>query len=153
MRTESGPSSREIKTESDLQKFLESAEAVVVSYVSSGNDKLKEWYNKGADTLKEELRFGHVTDEKLAEKYKDKVMLHRPKRLHNKFEPESVTFDDTIKDLKSGIQSAIHGLVGHRTTANQGAFKGPLMTVYYDLDYERNPKGSNYWRNRILKVN
>jgi len=43
-------------------------------------------------------------------------------------------------------------LVGHRTTSNAANFKGPLLTVYYDIDYQKNPKGSNYWRNRILKT-
>lgn len=23
-----------------------------------------------------------------------------------------------------------------------------LLVAYYDVDYEKNPKGSNYWRNR-----
>lgn len=23
-----------------------------------------------------------------------------------------------------------------------------LLVAYYDVDYKRNPKGSNYWRNR-----
>ena len=26
------------------------------------------------------------------------------------------------------------------------------MTVYYDVDYIKNAKGTNYWRNRVLKV-
>ena len=26
------------------------------------------------------------------------------------------------------------------------------MTVFYDVDYVKNPKGTNYWRNRVLKV-
>lgn len=25
-----------------------------------------------------------------------------------------------------------------------------LLVAYYDVDYERNPKGSNYWRNRLV---
>uniref|UniRef100_A0A8C2Q4P8 protein disulfide-isomerase n=1 Tax=Cyprinus carpio TaxID=7962 RepID=A0A8C2Q4P8_CYPCA len=27
-----------------------------------------------------------------------------------------------------------------------------LLVAYYDVDYEKNPKGSNYWRNRVMKV-
>lgn len=26
------------------------------------------------------------------------------------------------------------------------------MIAYYGVDYVKNPKGTNYWRNRILKV-
>lgn len=27
-----------------------------------------------------------------------------------------------------------------------------LLVAYYDVDYERNPKGSNYWRNRLVPL-
>ena len=40
------------------------------------------------------------------------------------------------------------GLAGLRTTENAVLFEKPLVVVYFDIDYERNPKGSNYWRNR-----
>lgn len=45
-----------------------------------------------------------------------------------------------------------HGLVGHRTVDNSAKFKQPLVVAYYGVDYVKNPKGTNYWRNRILKV-
>ena len=41
-----------------------------------------------------------------------------------------------------------HGLTGHRTTSNQEQFKRPLVVAYYDVDYVKNTKGTNYWRNR-----
>lgn len=28
-----------------------------------------------------------------------------------------------------------------------------LLVAYYDVDYKRNPKGSNYWRNRYSSLN
>ena len=31
-------------------------------------------------------------------------------------------------------------------------FKNPQVISYYSVDYVKNPKGTNYWRNRILKV-
>lgn len=45
-----------------------------------------------------------------------------------------------------------HGLVGHRKPDNREDFKNPLIVGYYTVDYLKNPKGTNYWRNRILKV-
>jgi hypothetical protein len=42
-----------------------------------------------------------------------------------------------------------HGLVGYRTNSNSGQFKTPLVVVYYDVDYVKNVKGTNYWRNRF----
>jgi len=31
-------------------------------------------------------------------------------------------------------------------------FNNPLVIAYYNVDYAKNPKGTNYWRNRVLKV-
>ena len=45
-----------------------------------------------------------------------------------------------------------HGLVGHRTVDNAAKFKQPMVVAYYGVDYVKNTKGTNYWRNRILKV-
>ena len=41
---------------------------------------------------------------------------------------------------------------GHRSTANADQFEKPVVVVYYNVDYEKDPKGTNYWRNRVLKV-
>lgn len=35
------------------------------------------------------------------------------------------------------------------TDDNKDQLKGKdLLVAYYDVDYDKNPKGSNYWRNR-----
>lgn len=45
-----------------------------------------------------------------------------------------------------------HGLVGLRTRDSSADFKNPFVVAYYSVDYTKNPKGTNYWRNRVLKV-
>ncbi|XP_013793250.2 protein disulfide-isomerase A3-like, partial [Limulus polyphemus] len=45
-----------------------------------------------------------------------------------------------------------HGLAGHRTQENFLQFKSPLVVAYFNVDYDKNTKGTNYWRNRIMKV-
>lgn len=41
------------------------------------------------------------------------------------------------------------GICPHMTPENRDQLrKRDLLTAFYDLDYLRNPKGSNYWRNR-----
>ena len=45
-----------------------------------------------------------------------------------------------------------HGLAGHRTSSNGEQFKKPLVVVYYDVDYVKNVKGTNYWRNRYREL-
>lgn len=43
-------------------------------------------------------------------------------------------------------------MVGHRTRDAAPDFKHPHVIAYYAVDYSKNAKGTNYWRNRILKV-
>lgn len=43
-------------------------------------------------------------------------------------------------------------MVGHRHRENINDFQNPLVVAYYAVDYVKNVKGTNYWRNRILKV-
>lgn len=41
------------------------------------------------------------------------------------------------------------GICPHMTEDNKEMIQGKdLLVAYYDVDYEKNPKGSNYWRNR-----
>uniref|UniRef100_A0A8C6YDJ1 Protein disulfide-isomerase A3 n=1 Tax=Naja naja TaxID=35670 RepID=A0A8C6YDJ1_NAJNA len=45
------------------------------------------------------------------------------------------------------------GLCPHMTEDNKELIQGKdILVAYYDVDYEKNPKGSNYWRNRVMKV-
>lgn len=58
----------------------------------------------------------------------------------------------TKEDLNEFVKKNFHGLVGHRTRDTAPDFKNPLVVAYFAVDYVKNPKGTNYWRNRILKV-
>ena len=82
------------------------------------------------------------------------VVLIRPKNLRSKFEDAEVKYDGKMeKDaLVKWVKSNYHGLCGHRTTDNAKDFQIPLVTAYYDVDYAKNAKGTNYWRNRVMKV-
>uniref|UniRef100_A0A8C7QGB3 protein disulfide-isomerase n=1 Tax=Oncorhynchus mykiss TaxID=8022 RepID=A0A8C7QGB3_ONCMY len=61
------------------------------------------------------------------------------------------TIDMTL-GLKHGVDTDF-GMCPHLTNENRDKLKGQdLLTAYYDLDYLQNPKGTNYWRNRVMKV-
>ena len=45
------------------------------------------------------------------------------------------------------------GIAGVRNRDNEKFFdKKPLVVVYFNVDYVRNAKGSNYWRNRSVHL-
>lgn len=154
MRSQVGPSSKELTSADAVEAFLGASEVGVVYF--GGDSKLKDAFMKLADKLRESVRFGHSLDTAVNEKYgySDVVVLFRPKHLENKFEPSSVVFEGSADktELDSFIKENFHGLVGHRTQDTAQDFKPPVVVAYYSVDYVKNIKGTNYWRNRILKV-
>lgn len=105
------------------------------------------------------------------------VLLFRPPRLNSKFEDSVVKYTETVStsSLRTFIRDNVYvckdafpftisvfpnlyllsfpsrrfGLCPHLTTENKDSLReGNLLTAYYGVDYLRNPKGTNYWRNR-----
>lgn len=147
-----GAASKELSS-ADFEKFLEKPEVSVVAFLTEGGS-LKPVFEKLSDKLREKVRFGHTSDADLLKKHGDDVLvLFRPKHLKNTFEDSSVQTDSTDRaEIEKFIKDNYHGLVGHRTTENVAEFKAPLIVAYYNVDYVKNVKGTNYWRNRVMKI-
>jgi len=163
MRGQVGPASKQYDSADKLSAALEKAkEVLVLGLFSSSSDSLHSKFLKAADRLRESVNFGHVfTDSvsgvsdlkavKALSASVPSVVLVRPAEMKNKFEPNHVVYDGD-GDIDVWVKKNLHGIVGHRTQNNMGDFKQPIIVAYYDVDYIKNPKGTNYWRNRILKV-
>lgn len=154
MRAQVGPSSKDILTVEAYEAFLKVQEPTVFGFFKKESD-LKGVFLKYADKQREKLRFGHSSDPAVLKKVDetDAIILFRAPQLANKIEPSFVKF--TGKDsnaLAEFVKTNLHGLVGLRTRDTMNDFKNPLVVAYYAVDYVKNPKGTNYWRNRILKV-
>ncbi|KAJ2948031.1 hypothetical protein O0L34_g9829 [Tuta absoluta] len=152
MRAQVGPSSKDLLTVEDYENYLNKDEVVVIGFFEKETD-LKGEFLKNADKMREETVFAHTSAKDVLDKagYKDNVVLFRPKRLQNKFEDSSVVYNGE-GSIKAFIKENSHGLVGVRQKSNAQDFSNPLVVAYYDVDYVKNPKGTNYWRNRVLKV-
>jgi protein disulfide isomerase family A protein 3 len=146
MKAQVGPSSFELKNAKDVEKLLTKSDVVIITY-----DEDNKEFQKVADAMREKAVFGHYVGSDAKEKG---IWLHRPTHLHSKLEDGKVKYDgDVSKDaLNKWITKNFHGLVGHRTTDNAKDFGSPIVISYYDVDYVKNVKGTNYWRNRIMKV-
>ncbi|XP_037074243.1 LOW QUALITY PROTEIN: protein disulfide-isomerase A3-like [Pollicipes pollicipes] len=152
MQAQVGPASQEL-TADNIEKFLAKDEVGVIGFLKEGGD-LKSVFEKVSDKLREKVRFGHTSEASLLKQYgEDVIVLFRPKHLKNTFEESSVQTDSTDRaEIEKFIKVNYHGLAGHRTTENAADFKAPLIIAYYNVDYVKNPKGTNYWRNRVMKV-
>jgi protein disulfide isomerase family A protein 3 len=156
MRGQAGPSAKELKNLKDFEKFIESEDASVIG-VFEGESKLKDSFLKVADTERDRFRFGYTSNPEIIKKtgYSDDIVVYVPKKLHNKFDTNEFKYDgnyDTDK-IKDFLLHDTTGLAGVRTQGNSFQYdRRPLFVVYYNVDYVKDPKGSNYWRNRVLKV-
>lgn len=165
MRSLAGPASKELKSFSAVQKLYASAKSVLVlGLFKSSDDSLYSQYIETANQNRELASFVHIFEEKASDSFdklislvSDKsikvpsIVLARPSFYRSKFEPDFVVYDSSDV-LKDWIQDNSHGIVRSRTQANARDLKAPYVIVYYNVDYDKDPKGTNYWRNRVLKV-
>lgn len=154
MRAQVGPASKDLLTVQAFEDFLKVPDSAVIGFFEKETD-LKGVFLKFSDSHREQYRFGHSSAADVLTKagQTDAIVLFRAQQLRNKFEPESIVFTGQTKvELDEFVKANLHGLVGHRTRENSNDFKHPLVTAYYGVDYIKNVKGTNYWRNRVLKV-
>jgi len=157
MKKNAGPSSVELRDSEHLEKKLADAEDVVVVGFFSSNDALKISFMKAADQKRNDFAFAHTTDDAVMEKagHKDVIVLFRPKHMHAKFEDPSVVLSDadaSSEDIVLFVKKNEAGLVGQVKPATDENYKRPFITVYYRVDWKRDPKGTRYWRNRVARV-
>ncbi|XP_052793206.1 protein disulfide-isomerase A3-like [Mya arenaria] len=156
MRSKAGPASKELKTVADAEKFVASSEYGIIGFFSSEDNDAAKTFQKVATSMNSEMRFAHSYNEDINKKYavNDDIVLFQPKRLQSKFEDAQRKYNDdmTVFKVKNWISANSQGLCGHRTTDNADKFSKPTVVAYYDVDYVKNVKGTNYWRNRVMKV-
>ncbi|XP_078539409.1 protein disulfide-isomerase A3 [Lissotriton helveticus] len=154
-----GPASVDLRSVEEFEKFVGDKDASVIGFFRElyGSDHSE--YLKAANTLRDNYRFAHTDEDDLVKKYEPDgkgIILFRPAHLANKFEDSSVSYaEDKISSnrIKTFIQENILGICPHMTEDNKDQIQGKdLLVAYYDVDYEKNPKGSNYWRNRVMMV-
>jgi len=157
MKAQVGPASQELTEAGMAEAMLAQFPDVVVMGLGPADSKLQATFQKVAAKMREDVKFAHSSAADVLAKlgHEDAVVLYRPKNLQNKFEDSSVVYSGDATDktaLGNWITANYHGLCGVRTTDNVKDFKNPLVVAYYGVDYVKNPKGTNYWRNRVLKV-
>ncbi|XP_067093619.1 protein disulfide isomerase family A, member 7 [Osmerus mordax] len=158
MKKQAGPSSVPLHTEEALNNFVNNFEASVVGFFSSGDSPQLAEFLKASSSMRDSYRFGHTTDLGLGLSHgveSESVLLFRPPRLSSKFEESVAKFGEDVSTaaLRQFIKDNVFGLCPHLTPENRENLRGlDLLTAYFNVDYHRNIKGTNYWRNRVMKV-
>lgn len=156
MSSKAGPTSKELTSVADAEKFTSKKDYVVVGFFTDGKSQLATAFQKAADAMSTDVKFAHTTEKAILDKFgfSDNVVLFQPKQLRSKFEDAQQKYSgsSSTDKIKSWLADSLTGLCGHRTQGNADKFKKPLVIAYYDVDYDKNEKGTNYWRNRVMKV-
>jgi len=150
---QAAPAYKELNTPEALEKFLTYPDGVVVGYFAAKHSWVKT-FQKAADSLRDDYRFGIVTNEDMLATYKNQVVFHRAQRLQSKFEPSEVVMPEQAPNkanMGEFVREHFFGKCAHATADNFGKMEKPLVLVMYEVDYAKNLKGTNYWRNRVVK--
>lgn len=67
MQSQVGPSSKDLKSVGDFEKFIDKDDAVVVGFFET-ESSLKDAFLKAADKLREKVRFGHTLNQEVLDK-------------------------------------------------------------------------------------
>uniref|UniRef100_A0A4W4GCZ6 Protein disulfide-isomerase n=1 Tax=Electrophorus electricus TaxID=8005 RepID=A0A4W4GCZ6_ELEEL len=158
MKKQAGPSSVPLHSEAEVDYFINSFEASIVGFFSGADSLQLVEFLKASDALRDSYRFAHATDLGTGLKHsvdEECVLLFRPPHLNSKFEESVLKFSEPVStsSVLDFIRDNIFGLCPHLNSENKDSLRTrDLLTAYYDVDYIRNPKGTNYWRNRVMKV-
>ena len=69
MRSKAGPTIKTVTTEEEAEKFLSNADGGVFGFLSDASGTLAREFQKVADSLNEDFRFGVTTEADLLKKY------------------------------------------------------------------------------------
>jgi protein disulfide isomerase family A protein 3 len=156
MKSQVGPASKKIESVAAADAMFAKDEVVVFGLGAADSDIMKT-FDRVSGKMREDVTFAHSSDAAVLEKlgHSEAVVLFRPKNLKSKFEDASLVYDGAATDktaLEAWIKKNYHGLCGLRTTDNAKDFVNPIVVAYFGVDYAKNPKGTNYWRNRVMKI-
>merc|ERR1712110_326069 len=83
------------------------------------------------------------------------IVMHRPAAMKSKFEEQVVAYDKdkyTIGLVRNWVATSVKGLCPVVGGDKQDDAGYPQIACMYAVDYERNAKGTQCWRNRVMKV-
>ncbi|VDK55701.1 unnamed protein product [Anisakis simplex] len=162
MIEQSKPAAKKLDTIKEAQRIFLRTDVTIVAFLSGERSKLFDAFSDMAERTREEFSaVGYTFDENVMKHFNakpDTVILFQPEIFWSKYEPKQLTFeksDASAEDLLTFLRENSAPLVGqmtHNNMANRYS-KFPLVVVYYSVDFSlEHVKGTQYWRNKILKV-
>ncbi|XP_065060543.1 protein disulfide-isomerase A3-like [Rhopilema esculentum] len=158
MKKHSGPASKEYKDLDKLQNRLADAEDnLIVGFFSEEDNTMHKRFAKAADNKRNDFDFAHTFAPEILKhyNYENAIVIFRPSHLHAKFEDPFVAITDpeeSVLNIERFIDDNQFGMVGQVRGNNEAKFMKPVIIAYYNVDWRRNKKGTQYWRNRVARI-
>jgi protein disulfide isomerase family A protein 3 len=159
VKQKSAPASRLLESVSAVEQFINHKDETSIVFFGPATSALFEAFKSLANELRDNFRFGYANDEDILKHFgitDEKIALHIPQKYSSKLEKSRREFSGSSKDeLKSFLRDQALPLAGEISADNLQLYKDrglPVVKLYTDVDWERNPKGTNYFLNRLRKV-
>jgi len=156
MAGQAGDASTEIKDMAKWKSVSALKVPVVVGFFEKAADAKS--FKSAAEELRETVRFSHTFSAEIAEAAgyaMGDIVLFRPAAMKNKFEESTVKYakdKKTVGLIRSFATDNFRGSCPVVEPADRDGLGFPQIVAMYNVDYERDPKGTQYWRNRVMKV-
>lgn len=158
------PAAEEIETVEGVASFIEQekTEPSVVGFFEEGSEAL-DTFQSVADSNRYDFRFGYTTDDDVRKHFKyvkgPVILVYPPPRfVSEKYDkpksryPSAKIEADTLTKF---IYKKSLPLVGQKTWKSGDRYEKsnlPILTLFTAVDLEKNPKGFDYFANRLRKV-
>lgn len=158
------PAAEELHSVESVNEFVtqEQTEPSVVGFFEESSEALETFQNV-ADSNRYDFRFAYTTDDDVRAHFKytkgPVVLVYAPPRfVSEKFDKARARYPSSKLDpdaLAKFVYKKSLPLVGQKTWKSGDRYekaKVPIVTLFAAVDLEKNPKGFDYFANRLRKV-
>jgi protein disulfide isomerase family A protein 3 len=157
------PPSEDLDDYEALEAFIDNEDCSIIGAFQSEDDDAFADFQGIAQSMAYDWRWAHTTDEEVLAKLKVKtsaVFLYRsPKYISDKYgDRKRERFPSTkLSESALRIWMTKHAqpLVGQYTYTTKDRYlakKVPVVIIFFDINWEKNPKGTAYFVNRARKI-
>eukprot|EP00163_Fabomonas_tropica_P011890 TRINITY_DN2285_c0_g1_i1.p1 TRINITY_DN2285_c0_g1~~TRINITY_DN2285_c0_g1_i1.p1 ORF type:complete len:489 (+),score=191.04 TRINITY_DN2285_c0_g1_i1:245-1711(+) len=160
MEKQAGPAAKVIKSVEQMKAYLKGGELVVAAFYSDDSDPDFADFTETAETHREAFRWAAIHDADVAKAlgHENEIVLYRDQNMvSKKYDEAEVVYTEKVTParLVAWIEQNANTLVNHRTEKTIRLLRmpnQPLLTMFYNVDFDLDPKGSNYLANRLRRV-
>jgi len=150
MKKNVGESARTLKTIEDAKKFVSYAGDVSIVGVFPTKSAESDAFLKTADAMREEFRFGYITDQSIASALgvESGVVMFRSSEKDKTVAPKLPSYNDWVYDQAVEFPGEIT-----KDNAQRYLRKNlPIVKLFTDVNWGSNLKQTTYYMNRLKKI-